>query len=123
MSAETRANDTARSRRWADVGIRSDEEKDEGANLVEYVEKRASFLRREYDLDDKLARALGWRELGFSSSGIGDMMDITEGTAEKYLDSLRREVGDDYVDKPAPPVGKREIERPLPGFLFRGDRR
>lgn len=123
MSAETRAHDTARSRRWADVDIRSEEEKNEELNLVEYVEKRASFLGREYGLDDKLARALGWRELGFSSSGIGDMMDITEGTAEKYLDSLRREVGDDYVDKPAPPVGKRRIERPLPGFLFRGDRR
>jgi hypothetical protein len=121
MSAETRAHDTARSRRWADVDIRSDEEKEGEVNLVEYVEKRASFLRREYDLDDKLARTLGWRELGFSSSGVGDMMNVTEGTAEKYLENLRREVGDEYVDKPAPPVGKRGIERPLPGFLFRGD--
>jgi hypothetical protein len=123
MTAETRAHDTARSRRWANVDIRSDEEKENNVNLVEYVERRASFLRREYDLDDTVARALGWRELGFSSSGVADMMEVTEGTAEKYLDALRREVGDDYVDAPTPPVGEREIERPIPGFVFRGERR
>jgi hypothetical protein len=112
---QVRANDTARARRWADVAIRSDEEKDEEVNLVKYVERRASFLRREYGLDDNLARALGWRELGFSTSGVADMMDISEGTARKYLDEVREEVGEENVDRVARPVGDRDVDEPLTG--------
>jgi DNA-directed RNA polymerase specialized sigma24 family protein len=112
---ETRAHDTARSRRWANVDIRSDEEKDEEKNLVEYVERRASFLRREYGLEDNLARALGWRELGFSTSGVADMMDISEGTARKYLDELREKIGEENVDRVARPVGDRDVDEPLTG--------
>jgi hypothetical protein len=116
---ETRANDTARSRRWANVDIRSDEEKDEGANLVDYVNRRAEFLRRAYGLDEKLARALGWRELGFSTSGVADMMSVAEGTASAYLEELRETVGEENVDRVARPVGDRDVTKPIPGAATR----
>ena len=117
---KVRAHDTALSRSWSNVDPRGDEEKDRDVTLVEYAERRATFLRQNYGLDDTLAETLAWRELGFSTSGVAQMTEKSEGTVSKYLDELRDEVGATHVDGSARDMGTYPVEdrnptRPLPG--------
>jgi DNA-directed RNA polymerase specialized sigma24 family protein len=106
--------ETARDRRATDTQIRSDKEAEKEINLVRQVDERAVFIRQEYGAGETAAEVLAWRELGFSSSGIADMMDTTEGTVSSYLEDLREAVGG-YVDKPCLPPEERDPERPIPG--------
>lgn len=116
---QVRAHDTALSRSWSNVDPRGDEEKDRDVNLVEYAERRATFLRQNYGLDDTLAETLAWRELGFSTSGVAQMTEKSEGTVSKYLDELREKIGEENVDRVARPVGDRDVDEPITGVAAR----
>lgn len=77
-----------------------------------WIARRTSFLTRRYALSESQAEALALSELGYSSSGISEMMDTTRSTAKKYLREIEAEVGEDALalSPPAP-----EPEADLPG--------
>jgi hypothetical protein len=47
--------------------------------------ERARYLDRTTDLRRRVCEAIAYAELGYSSGGIADRIDATEGTARKYL--------------------------------------
>lgn len=53
-----------------------------------WVDRRSQYIAQEYGVRERLARAVSWSELGYSSSGIGGRLDVTEGTARGYLDEI-----------------------------------
>jgi hypothetical protein len=53
-----------------------------------WVDRRSQYITQEYGVRERLARAKAWSELGYSSSGIGKRLDVTEGTARSYLDEI-----------------------------------
>jgi predicted transcriptional regulator len=53
-----------------------------------HVARRSQHLAsNDVGLRDTVAEAVAWAQLGFSASGIATKMDVTEGTARKYLDT------------------------------------
>lgn len=60
---------------------------------ISTTKERVTFLQDEYDLSKRNAQALILAELGYSASGISGELDVTEGTAKKYLSRLEKRVG------------------------------
>jgi hypothetical protein len=58
-----------------------------------WAERRAQFIRREFELDYRHAITLAYSELGFSSSGIAARTQFTENTIRGYLDQLANDFG------------------------------
>lgn len=89
----------------------------EGTPLVQrdrarHIDRRTSFLARQYNLSESQSEALAWNELGYSASGISEMMDTTSSTAKKYLRQIETEVGTAALAA-SPPIP--EPEDDLPG--------
>jgi len=68
---------------------------------VSTCRERIDFLTTNYDLSENNAKALILTELGFSHSGIASKLDVTSGTAKKYLRKLESEIGE-YVTQAIP---------------------
>jgi hypothetical protein len=62
-------------------------------NPARWVDRRSQYLAQEYGVRERLARAVAWSELGYSSSGIGKRLDVTEGTARSYLGEIEERWG------------------------------
>lgn len=56
--------------------------------------ERVQWLTEQYDLSTKNAQALILSELGYSHSGIASALDVSKGTARKYLKNLERQIGE-----------------------------
>jgi predicted transcriptional regulator len=65
---------------------------------VSTIEERVTFLQDEYDLSKRNAQALILAELGYSASGISGELDVTEGTARKYLSRLEERIGEGVTE-------------------------
>jgi len=61
-------------------------------------EERTEFLQENYNLTRKNALALYLAEFGYSSSGIAKHLDVTLGTARKYLDRLESRIGEGVTE-------------------------
>jgi DNA-binding CsgD family transcriptional regulator len=55
--------------------------------------ERAQFLARTADLGDREAEAVAYREMGYTTSGIADLMNSTRGTVRNYLDTVAEQYG------------------------------
>ena len=71
--------------------------------------ERVEWLTDNYDLSERNAWALLLAELGYSSSGIAKALNVTEGTAKKYLRKLENQIGEGVThpvtsNKPRYPV-------------------
>ncbi len=53
-----------------------------------WAERRAQFIRSEYQLDYRHAITLAYSEIGFSSSGIAARTQFAENTVRGYLDEM-----------------------------------
>lgn len=62
-----------------------------------FVDKRAEYLKRVLDIDERKARAVGYSDLGYSDAGIAQEMAVTEGTASSWLDDVARKHGSELV--------------------------
>jgi hypothetical protein len=60
-------------------------------------EKRARYLARTTDLEQKHGLAVAYAERGFSESGIAEVMDTTAGTVRNYLDMVAETYGPEAV--------------------------
>jgi|APHM01.1.fsa_nt_gi hypothetical protein len=61
-------------------------------------EERVEFLQENYDLTRKNALALYLAEFGYSTSGIAHHLDVTQGTAKKYLRRLENRIGEGVTE-------------------------
>jgi hypothetical protein len=61
-------------------------------------EERVEFLQENYELTRKNALALYLAEFGYSSSGIAKHLDVTQGTAKKYLKRLENRIGEGVTE-------------------------
>lgn len=57
-------------------------------SLMKCAKKRATFVKKELGVRQRLAEAFALRELGYSHSGLATVLDVTEGTAKKYVREL-----------------------------------
>lgn len=65
---------------------------------VSSKEERVAFLTETYDLSRKNALALYLAEMGYSHSGIAQALNVTKGTAKKYLRRLENRVGEGVTE-------------------------
>jgi hypothetical protein len=59
--------------------------------------ERARFIARTTGLEDRHARAVALAEQGYSDHGIADVLDVTPGTATKWLDDVADRFGTEAV--------------------------
>jgi len=69
-----------------------------------WVGRRRQILRRRDGLDTRVATAIAWHELGYTSAGVAKRIGSTAGTVRGYFDRVADEHG------PAAVVIKRETE-------------
>jgi DNA-binding CsgD family transcriptional regulator len=55
--------------------------------------ERAEFLARTADLGEREAEAVAYREMGYTTSGVADLMGSTVGTVRNYLDTVAEQYG------------------------------
>lgn len=55
--------------------------------------QRSDYLAKRHGFTDDVARALAYRELGYSHSGISKKVDVTEATVQKWMDRIVVEYG------------------------------
>lgn len=67
-----------------------------GDNL--YVRKRTQYLKRVSKLRPAVCKALAYREIGYSSSGIAKEMETTESTVSSWFDEIKEEYGKDALE-------------------------
>lgn len=84
-----------------------------------WVDRRSQYIVQEYGVRERLARAMSWSELGYSSPGIAKQLEVTEGTVRGYLDEIEERYGREAVyPKPADergelvPVEDQPVRRP-----------
>lgn len=65
----------------------------DGKGVEREAAERAEFLARTTDLGDREAEAVAYREMGFTASGIADLMGSTRGTVRSYLESVAEQYG------------------------------
>lgn len=94
-----------------DWRVTMDDETYHGESVDRYVKRRAAFLARKYSMSDGEAEALAWNHLGYSASGIADMMGTTESTAKSHLRSIEDRYGLAPLEY-APPIPEPEAEMP-----------
>jgi hypothetical protein len=58
-----------------------------------WATERRRYLERAADLDEPVAAAVAWSELGYSARGVGDRIDRSAGTVTNYLDAVADEYG------------------------------
>lgn len=56
---------------------------------------RIGYISERHGVSDGAAKALQLMELGFSHSGIASVLDVTEGTARKYMGEIDDAIGKD----------------------------
>lgn len=64
--------------------------------------ERSRYLVATTDLTEREARALAYREMGYSSSGIAQKLERTPGTVTTYLDRIVAQYGLDAVETKLP---------------------
>jgi len=69
-----------------------------------WVGRRRQILRRRDGLGTRIATAIAWHELGYTSAGVAKQIGSTAGTVQGYFDHVADEHG------PAAAVIKRESE-------------
>lgn len=62
------------------------------------TEDRVQWLTEQYDLSTKNAQALILSELGYSHSGIAFALDVSKGTARKYVSNLEEQIGEGVTE-------------------------
>ena len=77
-------------------------------NLAREARERGRFLQRKADLTEREARAVAWKKLGFSASGISKKTGFSEGTVKIYLERATVAYGYDTIYRPA------NVERDAP---------
>lgn len=58
-----------------------------------YADRRAEYVSRVTDLRESVARALGYRELGYTHSGIAKRCDVTEATVDAWMADIADQYG------------------------------
>jgi hypothetical protein len=59
-----------------------------------WTDRRQQYLARAYDIDDAVAKALAWHELGYTAAGVAEHVDVTEPTVRSYFEAVADEYGD-----------------------------
>ena len=65
---------------------------------ISTTEDRIDYLTTHYDLSTRNAKALIVAEMGYSHSAIARVLDVTEGTAKKYLRRLEDRIGEGVTE-------------------------
>lgn len=65
---------------------------------ISTTQERIDFLTTEYGFNTNTAKALILAELGYSHSGIASKLDVTSGTAKKYLRRLEEQIGEGVTE-------------------------
>jgi hypothetical protein len=58
-----------------------------------WATERRRFLERAAGLDEPVAAAVAWSELGYSDRAVGMKIDRSAGTVSDYLDAVADEYG------------------------------
>lgn len=64
---------------------------DDEREREQYATERGRYLERTVGLDKRRGTALGYSELGYSTSGIAKCVDANEGTVLEWLNSIADE--------------------------------
>lgn len=61
--------------------------------------RRGRYLNRVHpELDERIAEAVAFRELGYSHSEIASKMDVTEHTARNWMESVAERYGSRAIE-------------------------
>lgn len=77
-----------------DLGSVPDVDPNDPDAEARYAEQRAEYLARVTDLRKAVARGLGYRELGYSHSGIAQRCDVTESTVDAWMADVADQFGE-----------------------------
>lgn len=83
----------------------------DGKGVEREAAERAEFLARTADLGDREAEAVAYREMGYTASGIADLMGSTVGTVRNYLDTVADQYGVTAV-QPTPEGDRGRLSEP-----------
>lgn len=64
--------------------------------------ERSRYLVATTDLNEREARALAYREMGYSHSGVAQEMGVTQGTVATYMDRIAAQYGLKAVETKLP---------------------
>lgn len=81
------------------------------------LKERVAFLVTAYSLSENNAKALLLAEFGYSSSGIAQVLDVSESTAKGYLKTLEECIGEGVTES----LPKSRRYPTFPGDTPKGD--
>lgn len=58
-----------------------------------YVKHRSAYIGATYGIRDAIAEAIALRELGYSHSGISNIVDVNESTVSAWMDDVEERFG------------------------------
>ena len=67
---------------------------DDHEQVDRYADRRAQYLTRVVDLPERVARALAYRELGYSHAGIAKRVGYGEGTVDAWMADVADRFGE-----------------------------